>query len=352
MLRRFIVWLRSNPWRGGTIFLAVALVGLLALYLARDDSVAGTQDGHAGSIVTTTEPVGSGPPASPTTVGDSGSSPSGDAFLAVKIDNAPSARPQVGISSASLLVEVPVEGGMTRFAAVFPASSSGLVGPIRSLRPVDADLLPPLAVQVVSTGGQPFVIQAVESSGIEIVDPTLFALFVSGGREVPSDTFLDLEVLMPLIEGTQPEGKGLPSGVLPSSSESASTIDLPFGQIELRLEQGAYARYQDGEPFQVLDTLDGPTSTMAHETVVIMFVAERPAGYQDSNGAEVPTFDVIGGGRLLVAHDGELVRGTWSRTAQADPFVFQDLAGAVFGLPVGSTYLAIVPRDMNVEVGP
>ncbi|MGA7097326.1 MAG: DUF3048 domain-containing protein [Acidimicrobiia bacterium] len=352
MPSRSIAWLRSNPWRGATIVLTIALVGLLALYLTRRDPGTGSEDEDPGAIVTTTAPVGSGSPGPSTTMGDGGPSPSGEGFLAVKVDNAPSARPQVGINSASLLVEVPVEGGMTRFVAVFAAGASGLVGPIRSLRPVDADLLPPLAVQVVSTGGQPFVVQAVDSSGIDIVDPTIFSLFVSGGRQVPSDTFLDLEVLMPLIEGTPPEGKGLPSGVLPSSSESASTLALPLGGVELRLEDGVYARYQDGEPYQVLDTLDGPMSVLAHETVVVMFVAERPAGYQDSNGAEVPTFDVIGGGRLLVAHNGQLVRGTWSRTARADPFVFRDLAGEPFGLPVGSTYLAMVPRDMNVEVGP
>ena len=132
----------------------------------------------------------------------------------------------------------------------------------------------------------------------------------------------------------------------------ALSVELPIGSVEFRFEDGAYSRYEAGERFVVLDSLDGQSSPLVHETVIVMFVAERPAGYEDSNGAPVSTFDVIGGGDLLVFRNGEVVEATWSRSAQKDPYVFLDGGGSRFGIPEGSTYMAIVPRDHDVTFGP
>ena len=273
-------------------------------------------------------------------------------YVAIKVDNAPGARPQVGIGSATLLIEMPVEGGLTRFLAIYPRDASGLVGPIRSLRSVDVDLLPPLANHMVSTGGQPFVLQAMTATGLQHLFPRVFEFFVSGGREVPHDTFMDLDVLLPLIAGPESDAIGLPAGELPDATGQASLVELPIGSVEFRLEDGAYFRYQSGEAFVVLDSLDGQASPLVHDTVIVMFVAERPAGYEDSNGAPVSDFDVIGSGNLLVFSNGGVIEATWSRSAQKDPFVFLDRGGRHFGIPEGSTYLAIVPRDQQVSFGP
>jgi hypothetical protein len=61
--------------------------------------------------------------------------------LSVKIDNAPAARPQSGLNNADLVFECLVEGGMSRFLAVFQSQRAAELGPIRSARPVDGALL-------------------------------------------------------------------------------------------------------------------------------------------------------------------------------------------------------------------
>lgn len=337
-----------------TIGLALILVVMVLSFSvdsADPDSAADPEPG--GSPTTTIPNDGSSATTTGTGEATAGSPTLGTGnFLAVKVDNAPGARPQVGIGSATLLVEIPVEGGLTRFMAIYPRDASGIVGPVRSLRPVDVDLLPPLAIHVVSTGGQPFVLQALTATGIQHLGPAVFEFFVSSGREAPHDTFLDLDVLMPLITGSESDAIGLPAGELPGATAQASMIELPIGSVEFRFEDGAYTRYESGEPFVVLDSLDGPSGTLVHDTVIVMFVAERPAGYEDTNGAPVSTFDVIGGGDLLVFRNSEVVEATWSRSAQKDPFVFLDGGGRPFGIPEGSTYLAIVPRDHDVRFGP
>src|SRR5579864_2448143 len=72
--------------------------------------------------------------------------PHGSAFLtraalAVKIENTPDARPQSGLDNADIVVEEQVEGGITRFIAIFQSRDARVVGPVRSARPEDPDLL-------------------------------------------------------------------------------------------------------------------------------------------------------------------------------------------------------------------
>src|SRR5690606_31283389 len=58
----------------------------------------------------------------------------------VSIDNHPRARPQYGLPQADLVYELPVEGGVTRFAALFWAGEADQIGPVRSSRPYFLDL--------------------------------------------------------------------------------------------------------------------------------------------------------------------------------------------------------------------
>src|SRR5260221_8029347 len=60
--------------------------------------------------------------------------------FAVMIDNHPDARPSSGLAEASLVIEAPVEGGMTRYMAVFDATTTvDQIGPVRSARPYFVD---------------------------------------------------------------------------------------------------------------------------------------------------------------------------------------------------------------------
>lgn len=342
-------WVRSDPWRVATIALGIALIISLVL-LATDDSKPGSEDGDAGAIPTGTTVTNGGSTGTTVDPGDSGAVLEGKGGLvAIKIDNAPASRPQVGIAQAPLLIETPVEGGMTRFVAVFGDDATGVVGPVRSIRPVDPVLLPLMALNVVSTGGQPFVLQDMDASSVQHIFPTIYPDFISGGKEPPHDAFIDLGDLIPLLSGGTETAPGLPIGNLPETTGRAELVKHPLGGVDFRLEDGVYQRYQDGAPYTVAEGLSGGETALAHDTLVFMFVAQRSAGYEDSNGATVPTFDVVGGGRLMVFHDGEVADAFWRRDAREDPFRFFDGSGRPFGLPEGRLYLGLIPRELSVE---
>ena len=61
--------------------------------------------------------------------------------LAVKIDNIVTARPQTGLQSADLMYVIPVEGGLTRFMAVYSSRLPKVIGPVRSTREEDLNIL-------------------------------------------------------------------------------------------------------------------------------------------------------------------------------------------------------------------
>jgi hypothetical protein len=351
VLDRLKLWIQANPWRFATIVLGVALVVAVAvLALARDG------DGEPVAAPSTT--LGVLDPADTTLEGDEGPSlgldPSGSgeglgsAYVSVKVDNAPGARPQVGLAGVPLLVEYPAEGGITRFVAVVTREATGDLGPVRSLRPVDADLLPTLAPYVVSSGGQPFVLQDVAATGINMIDLQLFELFTTGDNPDPvSNLYLLLDQLFLTVGESPPLGEGFPAGSFPGGA-GAEAVTLPFDSVSYRFEDEAYLRYDGDSRHEVLDAIGGNPVPLAHDALAVLFVAERSAGYTDSNDVPVATFDVIGLGDLLVFHQGQVVEGTWLRGAQEDGYRFFDSAGAPFGLPAGRIYVALVPRGSEV----
>jgi len=353
VLVRIREWVKSNPWRLATLVLGLGLVGsVVALAAGGDSEPDQTATGSTTTVVTE--------PGETTTLVDAAGGPPlnvdpnapteglGSAYVSVKVDNAPEARPQVGLSGVPLLVEYPVEGGITRFTAVVNRDVTGELGPVRSLRPVDADLLPQLAPYVVSTGGQPFVLQDVAATGVNMIDPQLFELFTLGDNSEPlHNLFLLLDELF-LTVGDAPQlGGGLPSGAFPGG-DAATELSLPFESVIHRYEDDQYVRYDGASPFEVLDAIGGTAMPLTHDTVVALTVAERSAGYTDGNEVPVTTFDVIGVGDLRVFHQGEVVEGTWLRSAQEDGYRFFDAEGQPFGVPAGRTYLALVPRGSEV----
>ena len=75
---------------------------------------------------------------------------------AVMIDNHPDARPSSGLAAANLVFEVPVEGGMTRYMAVFDATTTvDQIGPVRSARPYFVELADALGAVYAHVGGSP-----------------------------------------------------------------------------------------------------------------------------------------------------------------------------------------------------
>jgi hypothetical protein len=145
----------------------------------------------------------------------------------------------------------------------------------------------------------------------------------------------------------------LPFGDAPLDGEAATTISIPFSgvaDVEWVYEsgEGTYRRVVNGADYEIYPQYDADLVGFSTDTIIVMMAAQRSAGYTDTAGADVPTFDVIGFGDVMVFNDGQVKRGQWLRSAQADGWVFLDEAGAQFTIPPGNVWLEIVPRFVEV----
>ncbi len=268
--------------------------------------------------------------------------------IAVKIDNAPAAQGQIGMREAGMVFEVPVEGGLTRFTALFFDTVPVGVGPARSIRPVDGDLLAPFNPVIVTTGGRPWVVREVEATGAIVLTGDEY--FEEILRQPPSN-------LLALAARANAGATGGPPGTEPFrfgdgfDGAPVSSINIPLsGVMDVTWTTGGdgWKRSQNGSVFQVADLFDSDPTDYSVDTVVVMMVAERSAGYQDTAGAVVPTFDVIGFGKVMVFNDGKVVEGEWRRGSQKDGWILISDTGEEILLPKGRVFVEIVPRYVDV----
>ncbi len=316
-----------------------------------------------GGDTTTTAPVDQGDGATTTTAapataldrnpltGELLDDPVSRRIVAVKVDNVPAAQPQIGLNEAELVFEIPVEGGITRFTALYFLGAPPVVGPVRSIREIDAVVLAPFTPLLLTTGGQDFVERHFGAADITIVDPEADGLFGVIDRPRPHHTVALLEFIDQIAgDITSAEGAFTFSDEF-AGGDPATSISIPFSavtEVVWRFENDQYVRAQNGETSEVLSVFDGTPEPFVRDTIVVLKVAQRSAGYNDSSGAEVLNFDVVGFGDALVFHGGEVVEGRWLRSAQEDGWVLVDDDGGALPVPAGRLLVEVVPRFVDV----
>lgn len=275
--------------------------------------------------------------------------------LVVKIDNNGSARPQSGLNEADIVFEEIVEV-QTRFAAVFHSHVADPVGPIRSGRTQDIDLLGSLDKPLFTwSGGNKNVTAAIDSSDLVSLSAQKSAVFSGGGfyrdgqRRAPHNLMAQTSKLWTLA----PEGAAAP----PQQFHYASAADEPQGEPTAGVTgemfglsiiwlfdatAGNYVRTSAGEPH--LDALTGAPFTT--ENVVVMEVEYRPSPAD----ARSPEAQTIGTGNVLVFTGGRLIRGTWSRADRLSPIELADADANPLLLTPGRTVVELARTGDLVPV--
>ncbi|MEM8925111.1 MAG: DUF3048 domain-containing protein [Actinomycetota bacterium] len=269
----------------------------------------------------------------------------GRTALAVKIDNHPNARPQVGLSSADIVFDLRAEG-VTRFMAVFHSDVPAEVGPVRSSRTSDFDLLRGLDRPLyASSGGNAYVMGQVPNLPIfPVTNHTRREYFRQGGRPAPHNLFIEPSTLYEIVgddavsEGDpapwfeyRAEGEELLAGAVPWEAMSVDFTNSPTVGFTWDAERAGWLRTQDGAPH-----LDAATEEqLAPENVVIM-VTTYGVSAADPNSPEVRS---TGSGELVVLTDGHRIDGTWERADASSPPVLLSAAGEPIALTPGRTWV-------------
>jgi hypothetical protein len=272
--------------------------------------------------------------------------------LAIKVENLPEARPQAGIESADVVYEEPVEGGITRFIVLYQCHDSKRVGPVRSARFTDVDILPQYGTQTLFgfAGGAPPVEQRVQDSGLNDVNfqqPKAERAYVRDpNRSEPHNLYTSTGGLY-RAGGTS---GGKPSSVLtfssdvPSNAKRAAKVHLDFSPTAdvfwtFSKPRGLWVRSYDTGP---ADLENGHPITARN--VVVQVVKLRDTGITDAAGNTSPEVIATGQGRCLVFRNGRVIHGTWSRPTLADRTVYRDAKGKTIAVAPGVTWIELYPN--------
>ncbi len=244
---------------------------------------------------------------------------------AVKIDNVGPARPQTGLNSADIVFEEIINDGATRFAAVFQSQGVDTVGPVRSGRHPDIEILESLDHPLfVWSGGNAGVTYYIEHS--QLVD--LSANHTSGyyrraGRRRPWNLYTSSEAMWshspPDFHVPPPVFKYLNPDEPITNGQPATTINVTMDNVQIRWEYdsdtGLYYRFQDGGPHNTED--NGQVTT---NNLVLMMCNYLPSPID----ARTPDAQTLGSNPVYVYTGGTVRVGSWLRFASTDPYQFFD----------------------------
>lgn len=273
--------------------------------------------------------------------------------VALKIDNAPAARPPQHLRYADIVVEELVEGGTTRFVALYHSIDPGPVGPVRSGREVDADLLPPFSPVLGISGAAPEVQAMLRDAGLLYFEEGQAgnAFFRDSSRfRAPHNLFSNLGDLWAAGTDLTPAERPWPIGDADlDGARPAAEVSMRFPAARNRWtwdgDTGEWLREQDGEPH-----VDSSGGQMAAANVVVMRAPVRPGNRRDSSGTPTVDIEIIGEGDALVLQDGHAIEARWRKPSREEQIEWLTLEGQPLPLAPGRTWIELLPTDAPLDL--
>lgn len=340
--------------------IVISIVVVLVLAVVGVGAVLATSGGGHEKAATTTSPTTTvapttttvAPPTAPLTgLPDPGGASLTRPALSVKVENTPPARPQAGLDVADVVYEEVVEGGITRFVAIFNSAVPDVVGPVRSVRAQDPDIVWPIGGIFAYSGGTQVNVDAINAAPVHAVDESSAgaAMVRNEPSQPPRDAPHNLYGLGPALFALG--GDPVPPPALFQYLPEHAPPLTALGVIDAHV--GFDAGYDptwtwDGASGTWKRAIDGTPQTavggaqIAPANVVVQFT-QYPV---ESNG------QTVGEGDAWIFTDGTVRIGRWVRPDRTQPAHYVDNAGAPILLRPGRTWVELLPVGAPVDVTP
>lgn len=281
--------------------------------------------------------------------------------IGIKNDNNVRARPQSGPQSADAVVEVLVEGGMTRFINIFYQSDTSYHGPIRSARPTDPTVLRPLGGVLVASGATGGLIPEIIDMGVPVITDRRPEYFRISSRNAPHNLYADTNKLKTLAVAKGYVKDAIPQPLFPwgdpsiTSWSSNSYLNLSFssqtrttwtwnGSSYVRTYYDAYKGSSSGNVHNWVDK-SGNQGQISTTTVIALFCEPY------IHPLQLPSVKTVGNGRAIILHEGKLLDAFWKRGSNLDPFHITDKNGNSLYVPKGKVWISLVPNTKSPSFG-
>ncbi|HUY48084.1 MAG TPA: DUF3048 domain-containing protein [Streptosporangiaceae bacterium] len=265
--------------------------------------------------------------------------------LAVKIDNLVSARPQTGLTQADIVYVVQVEGGLSRFLAVYSSHVPPVIGPVRSAREDDLQLLrqfgrPALAY----SGAHPQLLPIVEAAPIvDLYSGRVGGYYRDNSRYAPHNLYARTSQLLAEAHGaSKAHDIGFRFGPAPAGGKvtAAKSVSYPAASFSFRWSQsaGRWLVWMDGAP--AMSTEGGQ---LGAPTVVIQYTTVGTARFLEWGGP-APYSHSTGSGQGVVLRDGKAWNVHWSRPHGASGTTFTTDSGQRMTFARGQVWVMLASR--------
>lgn len=263
----------------------------------------------------------------------------------VKIDNSSASDPQIGLGSADMVFQELVEGGYTRLAVAFYSKLPALAGPVRSARATDIGIVLPTGGTLAASGSAPSTIARLRNTKVnyrsfDLGDPGFYRDANDPLHDSLHSVFVELPKLAKSLGHVEP-----PSSYLPWGSEADFVGAQPAQKVTVRFSGNSGStmtfRFKDGKYVPTGGFMKNGDAFQP-ATVLVLRVKSGDAGYKDPNHSFVPESYFYGQGQAMLFHNGQLVRGTWSKPDRRDALTLQTATGEL-RVPPGKVWVALLP---------
>ena len=269
--------------------------------------------------------------------------------LNVKIENTPDALPQWGVNQADVVYEEIVNGGITRLLAVFNSQVPPKIGPVRSVRPTDTQIVWPIGGIFAYSGGAAYAVQSISSAPVKLVDESSAgtAMFRDPTRYAPHNLY-GVGAGLFAFKGTPTPPHPLftyRQGGLSMPSSVVASVTVPFPSIypvtwTWNSATGSWDRTLFGAP-----DITGTGVRESPKNVIVMSV-----NYVNGIGTMSSYANLQGSGSVTVFTDGREVHGVWSRASQSDPIAYRTTSGTIIPLTPGQTWVELLDTGVALTI--
>jgi len=263
--------------------------------------------------------------------------------LAVKIDNIVYARPQTGLNDADIVYVLPVEGGLSRFLAIFSSHIPPVIGPVRSARDDDLQLLRQFGRPAFAwSGAQPQLTRVVERARIVDVGADVTGgYFRSSNRIAPYNLYANTRTLLAEAKGaSKAHDIGFKFGPPDRGGRRTSSQSVTYPAASFRFtwsaRRGRWLVWMDGSRAETTER-----QQMSAATVVIQHTVVSRSHFLEY-GKPPPYAQTIGHGTAIVLRNGRAYKADWSRPKQDDGTTFTTRSGQPMRFAPGPVWIVLV----------
>jgi len=273
-------------------------------------------------------------------------------ILAVKIDDTAQAHPQAGLEDADIVYIEQVEGGLTRLAAIFSSKIPAVIGPVRSARISDLEILEQYGrVAFAYSGAQskllPMIAAAnLENLGAQRQSPIIYS--TDPLRRQPFAMMLQAQKLMANVAKAElpvaiSKPIGWSFGEKPETGTAISSVKVSWPANSYSATWSAQEKrwllsYKEAANIAASGVHLGPT------TFVIQLISITDSIYRDKVGGVTPYSETVGAGKGYVLRDGLAIAANWSRASGEQGTTWTTQAGEEIEFAAGQVWIALTDK--------